>query len=240
LKASSSASSAPTESRASSSLDELLADTRVWRGRQTRAPHLQTLSTGWPALDAVLPGSGWPLGALTELLPEREGLGELELLFPAMARLTDARHENAWVAWVAPPHVPYAPALAHAGVRLERMLVINIDRSARRHEEVLWAMEQTLRSGLCAAVVGWFEHVGDRGLRRLQLAAEEGRAWGIAFRQASMSSHASPAALRLAIRSPSPASSVSAAPTGDEILIDVIKSRGGRPSSGVLCTRRSA
>lgn len=228
-------------------LDALLADARIWRGRQTQAPHrLRTVPTGWPALDGVLPGNGWPVGALTEVLIDVSGRGELSLLLPALARLTDAYRENAWVAWVAPPHVPYAPALAAAGVRLERMLVIDAaqrPRAARRRssrpapgstpsrsqmparhgdsdDDALWAAEQTLRSGLCAAVVGWFRQVDDRALRRLQLAAQEGRAWGVAFRPAALRTHASPASLRIAI---------DAAPTGRDIVVDIVKCRGMAP-----------
>jgi hypothetical protein len=217
----------------SASLDDLLADARVWRGRQTSAPHLKTLPTGWPALDQALPGGGWPTAALTEVLPEREGLGELGLLLPAIARLTDSQQENAWVAWVSPPHVPYAPALANAGVDLDRLLIIRADGGGRRNEDVQWAAEQTLRSGLCAAVIGWFDRIGDRGLRRLQLAAAEGHAWAVAFRRADRRTQTSPAALRLVVRSAPPA-----AGQQPGTVVDVIKCRGGRPST-VFCPGRA-
>ncbi|MEO0421620.1 MAG: translesion DNA synthesis-associated protein ImuA [Pseudomonadota bacterium] len=200
----------------------LLADTRIWRGRQTQAPHrLSTLPTGWCALDERLPGGGWPVGALTEVLVSRTGLGELTLLLPALAQLTDAKRENAWIAWVAPPHVPYAPALAAAGISLERVLVVEVEATAQGDKQALWAAEQTLRSGLCAAVLGWFSRVDDRGLRRLQLAAQEGRAWGVAFRDQRHRSTPSPAALRLAV-DPTPFSCAG-------IDVDIVKCRGTRP-----------
>ncbi len=212
-----------------SELAGLLADTRIWRGRQTQAPHrLATLPTGWRALDDVLPGGGWPLGALTEVLIGNAGLGELTLLLPALARLTDARRENAWIAWVAPPHIPYAPALAAAGVSLERVLVVETDATAKGDAQALWAAEQTLRSGLCAAVLGWFTRVDDRGLRRLQLAAQEGRAWGVAFRQQRHRRAPSPAALRIAV------SAVAEGPDAP-IEVDIVKCRGTRPTC-VHCT----
>lgn len=198
----------------------LLADTRIWRGRQTQAPHrLATLPTGWPALDEMLPGGGWPVGALTEMLTGRDGLGELSLLLPALAQLTDAKRENAWIAWIAPPHVPYAPALAAAGISLERVLVVETEAMAKGDKQALWAAEQTLRSGLCAAVLGWFSRVDDRGLRRLQLAAQEGRAWGVAFRDQRHRGTPSPAALRLAV---GPSASLG-------IDVDIVKCRGTRP-----------
>ena len=41
--------------------------------------------------------------------------------------------------------------------------------------DMLWAMEQALRSGACGAVLGWTGAADDQALRRLKLAAEEGR-----------------------------------------------------------------
>lgn len=220
----------PTNAADTSGGDELaglLADTRVWRGRQTQAPHrLSTLSTGWQALDERLPGGGWPVGALTEVLTGRVGQGELTLLLPALAQLTDAARENAWIAWIAPPHVPYAPALAAAGVRLERVLVVETDAGGEGSKHALWAAEQTLRSGLCAAVLGWFTRVDDRGLRRLQLAAQEGRAWGVAFRHQRHRATPSPATLRLEVTS---------TPQGPGVGVDIVKCRGARPGR-VHCT----
>ncbi|MEO0972623.1 MAG: translesion DNA synthesis-associated protein ImuA [Pseudomonadota bacterium] len=211
-----------------SPLAGLLADTRIWRGRQTQAPHrLATLPTGWPALDAALPGEGWPLGALTEVLTGTAGLGELTLLLPALARLTDTRREHAWIAWIAPPHVPYAPALAAAGVSLDRVLVIEVAAGAEQDRQTLWAAEQTLRSGLCAAVLAWCQRVDDRGLRRLQLAAQEGRAWGVAFRDQALREQSSPATLRIV---------VTGADADGTIDVDIVKCRG-TPPSRVRCLR---
>jgi hypothetical protein len=81
-----------------------------------------TLTSGFAALDAELPGGGWPLGALCELLPRHVGIGELRLLGPALASLSAAGRS---LAWIAPPHRPYAPALAAAGIDLARVLVVN-------------------------------------------------------------------------------------------------------------------
>ena len=41
---------------------------KVWRGDELGAADAQVIATGHAALDAQLPGGGWPVGAMTELL----------------------------------------------------------------------------------------------------------------------------------------------------------------------------
>lgn len=89
-------------------LNEVLRHPGVWRRASTSAPTLRTLASGCAELDALLPGGGWPVGALSEILLSQDGLGELSLLMPALAELTRRRRH---VVFVAPPYVPYAPAL---------------------------------------------------------------------------------------------------------------------------------
>ena len=86
----------------------------------------------------MLPGGGWQAGTIVELMPTETGIGELRLLMPALARITQAERH---VALIAPPYIPFAPALSQHGVRLERLLVIR----AQKAEDILWAFEQTLR-----------------------------------------------------------------------------------------------
>src|SRR5690242_2596466 len=103
-------------SRAHAIVQEL-GDRRLWTGRTvTRIP---AEPTGFAALDQVLPGHGWPQGALSEIIPQVEGIGELSLLIPALARLSA---QGKRIAFIAPPYVPYAPALARAGIAPERVL----------------------------------------------------------------------------------------------------------------------
>jgi len=190
------------------SLDPLLQRADLWRGGQI-PPVADGVPTGFADLDALFPGGGWPRGALTEILLPRDGIGALRLVMPALARLS---RENRWLAWVAPPHIPYAPALAAAGVDLSRVLLIH----PRAASDGLWAVEQTLRSGTCGAVLAW-PAVGDtRALRRLQLAAEAGRCWGLLFRPEHLVRQSSPAALRLRL-----------VPQERGVAVHVIKRRGG-------------
>ena len=172
----------------SSGLDAVLNHPAVWRGGEC-ARVAPGVATGYAELDAQLPGSGWPTAAITEIYAERTGVGEVQLTMPAAARLTQA---GRWVTLIAPLHVPYAPALATHGVRLERLLLVE----TRSVEDNLWASEQALRASSTGAVLLWQDHVHERALRRLQLAAENGGSSLFLFRSARVAP-ASPAALRL-------------------------------------------
>lgn len=167
----------------------LLEHPAIWRGRS--AAQRAGLPTGFAALDEYLPDSGWPRTGLIEILVSRFGSGELTLLVPALATLTRAAVAR-WCVWVAPPLVPFAPALVSCGMVLDRVAVVGGARS-------LWAFEQTLGSGACDAVLGWVRQVKPRNIRRLQLAAERGRTLGVLFRPRRAAREASAAVLRLSV-----------------------------------------
>jgi hypothetical protein len=196
-------------------VDTLLDRAQVWRGGELPPTAGPSVSTGFPDLNALLPGGGWPQGSLTEILSPTEGLAGLRLMLPALARLG---HSRRWLAWVAPPCVPYAPALAAAGIDLSRVLLVH----PRAENDALWAVEQALRSGTCSAVLAWIAGAEMRILRRLQLAAEAGHSWGILFRPDWAGRQPSPAAVRLQL-----------APTHHGCDVQILKRRGGW-SSGPL------
>ncbi|PYE21549.1 hypothetical protein C7410_114192 [Paraburkholderia silvatlantica] len=52
----------------------------LWRASQLGSAHGRTVTTGHEALDAELPGHGWPMGPLTEVIVPQPGCGELRLL----------------------------------------------------------------------------------------------------------------------------------------------------------------
>src|ERR1700693_4967786 len=104
-----------------STLAALLSHPAIWRGNALSHVASASVPTGFAELDAELPGGGWPTAALTEILPQNEGIGELRILGHAPAALS-AR--GRWLAWIAPPYLPYAPALQAAGIDLARLLFI--------------------------------------------------------------------------------------------------------------------
>ncbi|RON80349.1 CDP-6-deoxy-delta-3,4-glucoseen reductase [Pseudomonas chlororaphis] len=171
-------------------LETLFNAGRVWKGRPT-APAASPQPTGHAMLDAALPGGGWPEAALTEVLIAAQGVGELQLLWPTLARLSAAGER---IVLVAPPHVPYPQAWQNAGVDLRQLAVIQAGE-----RDALWAAEQCLRSGSCGAVLCWPQQADDRALRRLQVAAETGQTLAFAYRPLKEAINPSPAALRIAV-----------------------------------------
>lgn len=167
-----------------------------------------THPTGFAALDAELPGGGWPAAGLTELLLAAPGSGELRLLAPMLA----AAHATAL--WVAPPLLPYAPALAVLGLPAERLVVAQPERDA----DAAWAAEQALRSGALAAVLWWqgAAPVAAPVLRRLHLASVEGCTPLFALRSVSVRTQSSPALLRLVLEWQAPC----------RLAVDLFKRRG--------------
>ena len=171
-------------------IPDILARPDIWRGDQLAQAPLPAVVSGFAVLDAELPGGGWPRGALTELLVDSAGIGELSLLTFALARV---RESGGWSLLVAPPHPLHAPAWAAVGVDLAQLAVV----SPASGRDALWAMEQALISGAPRAVLGWMPYADARALRRLQVAAASSGALAFLFRSTRMAPDSSAAPLRL-------------------------------------------
>ena len=185
------------------------------------------IGSGFPALDEALFDRGWPRGGLVELLLDDPGVGELSLLGPALALLSTT--EERLVAWIAPPFVPYPPALGAAGIDVSKVLMVHPDN----HADALWAFEQVLKTGACSALLGWLaeRELKFAEIRRLQFAARQGRTWASLFRPATAAASASPAELRLRLWPRRPVSR--SAHRWGGLRLDIVKRRGGWPLSGI-------
>jgi hypothetical protein len=195
-------------------LDALPQHPALWRGNRLALPALPGIPTGFAELDAVLPGGGWPVDGLTEVFPQRRGIGELSLVMPALARLS--RDDERWLVWIVSPGTscqPYPPALANAGIRLPRLIVVH----PRTAKEGLWAMQQALTSHAASAVLAWFAKPATADLRRLQLAAAGAESLSLIFRPPEMTGESSPALLRLRLEARAPR----------QLAVHVLKRRGG-------------
>jgi len=178
---------------ANEAFDKLIDKGAVWRGRGAAQQARRVEPSGWRVLDECM-GGGWPRAALVEVLSsEHQGV---PLLLPLLARLSE---QPRWLAWVAPPHLPFAPGLSASGIDLQKILLIR-EVSA---EQRLWAAEQALRSAGCSVVLLWPQRLQTVQVRRLQLAAEQGDCMGVLFRPLRDAAISSPAALRMKV-SPSP------------------------------------
>jgi len=208
--------------REAASLADILADARVWKLKDGAArPPRPVWSTGNPTLNKRLPGGGWPTASLVEVLIDATGLGEVQLFLPALVQSQQRTPGNdvPWLVWVAPPYEPYAPALSQHGIELDRLLIVRPVTAM----EALWAAEQALNSGVCAAVLLWLKGSDDRWLRRLKLAAEAGGALGVLFRPERHRFESSPATLRLLMTQ-----------GRSSTHLELIKVQGGQPGPVAL------
>lgn len=195
----------------------------VWHADALGASAQRVLPSGHAALDAQLPGGGWPVGALSEVLQPLAGLHEWQLVLPALVQAT-ARQSGAAVL-VAPPCEPFGPALQSQGLPAERVCVVHADSPM----VALWATEQALRCQGVLAVMAWLPQAQPAALRRLQLAAAQQQQLLWVFRPvdapgpASQVSQASPAQLRLQVQGLALPGDAAAAPG---MQVRILKRRG--------------
>ena len=178
----------------------------LWRASQLARGGRRTLDTGYPALSTELPGGGWPIGALVDLLVQVPGVGEMRLLRPALSSLGDRP-----IALVQPPHIPDGLGLDYIGLSLDSLLQVKAPKSS----DAFWSAEQILRAGTCGALILWAQHAQASSLRRLHLAAQSSETLFIMVRPLASAQDSSPALLRLALR-----------PSADGLMVDIVKRRG--------------
>ncbi len=193
----------------------------LWRAHQLGRPATAVVASGFDELDFHLPGGGWPLQVLTELLLPHAGIGELRLLAPALAAL---QRQQRSLMWFDPPAAPCAWALSALGIDMRQLVVVNsrVPLKSRARErlpaaDVLWALEQALKSGHVGAVLAWLPaRLPADALRRLQLAAQGHDGPAFLLRDAALRTQPSPAPLRLLLASAGP----------DLLRVALLKRRG--------------
>ncbi|WP_342595869.1 translesion DNA synthesis-associated protein ImuA [Salinicola lusitanus] len=193
-----------------SSLETLLDSRQVWRAQaNTAGDRGEAIASGHAELDALLPGGGWPPAAVSELLSNGAGNGELALLWPVLSRMT---RQGRPIVLISPPGAPYPAAWRQAGVALGQCHWLEV-----QGREALWAAEQCLRAGCCGAVMAWLPQADSRLMRRLQVAAASGNTLAFVHRPLVKVAEASPAPLRLRLHR--------------YAELEVLKCRGGLVSS---------
>jgi protein ImuA len=211
----------------------------VWHAHTLASSVHAVQATGDAVLDAHLPGGGWPVGALVELLQPAGAHSEWRLLLPALAACGKGP-----VVLVGPPQLPFAPALSRLGLRSGRLLSVlpsatvtdrvgvNHPASARKSDEAsarLWATEQLLRCAEVDAVLAWLPQARGDQLRRLHLAAAEHHKLLFVMRPERARSDASPAVLRLLVHPLAHARHPHSPSQGlllDGLEVDILKRRG--------------
>ncbi len=212
----------------------------VWHADSLAGHEGEVVASGHALLDAQLPGGGWPVGALCEVLQSHCAQGEWRLLLPALCAAQQAFStssstsaakkpsvSNTWVALIAPPHTPFGPALAAQGLDVSRLLWIKAQSASER----LWATEQALRCADVAAVLAWLPQVQSTHLRRLHMAAGSHAKLLFVMRPASAQHESSPAVLRLLLNPPARvlhivAEAPATEPNPNALHLQLLKRRG--------------
>ena len=164
-------------------LDDIRLQGRLWHGNSLGSTADPTLPSGFAALDAELPGRGWPLKGVTELLTPEFGVLEWRLLAPALSRWWEdqlqqpsapspqRRQRQAGppalrtLLLVNPPHTPHLAGQQALGLPPSTLVCV----SAATPAQQLWATEQAIKARI--AVLAWLPQARPTQLRRLQVAA---------------------------------------------------------------------
>jgi protein ImuA len=139
------------------------------------------LPFGIDAIDTRLAEGGLAVAALHEAAAERPTLSDdcAATLFLAGIAALLSRRENRQILWALSRRDLFAPGLAGAGLTPDRLIYAE----CRDDAEILAVMEEGLRHGSLAAVVGEVGRAAMASVRRLQLAAEEGGAAALLLRR---------------------------------------------------------
>lgn len=188
---------------------ELQLPPQVWRGRELAQAQERTLATGHAALDAQLPGGGWPLASLVEILQHEAQQHVWQLAGPGLAAAMQGSGDPAVL--VHPPYQPFGPALREQGIASGRLVCVQAEKTAAR----LWAAEQALRCGEVCAVLAWLPQARPEDLRRLHLCAQQGGdKLLLVFRNLASRNQSSPARLRLLVLG------------AEDLQVQILKRRG--------------
>lgn len=186
---------------------ELALRSSVWRATELAVSRATTVGTGYGVLDVELPNKGWPRSSLVELLVEQHGIGEMQLLKPCLASLSQKQR----IAFVQPPYLPHSMTCRSWRLNERNLLWLRPQSSA----DALWSAEQILKNGSCGAVVIWQPNVRPESLRRLNLAAQSTDTWLWLVRPLAAAADASVSPLRIALR-----------PAVGGVSADIIKRKG--------------
>jgi len=198
---------------------------KIWRADELGLADAQVIGTGHVALDAQLPGGGWPVGAMTELLQATPEAHAWQLLLPALAQAVQGG--SGPVVLIGAPHEPFGPSLAAGGLPVESLLWVRSEAPAAR----LWACEQALRCADVAAVLAWLPQARVGELRRLQLAAAQHESLLFVFRPIAAAASTSPARLRLQL--------MACEDDSAQIDVRILKRRGPPLASPIQLPARS-
>jgi protein ImuA len=183
----------------------------VWRASQQPAPPARLCHTAHDELERWLPGRGWPLGSLIEVLSHARGSGELALAAPALANLPSQKP----IVLLNPPGMPNALAWQQWHVASERLWWIH----PKNPTDAWWSAETVLRSRAFGALLAWVDPIDEQALRRLHASVQDTDTLAFLFRPLSCAAQFSPCPLRLSVH-----------PGAAGLSVQILKSKGTKPA----------
>lgn len=192
---------------------ELLSSQHIWKGTSSQPNTAAYTPSGFTNIDSQI--EGWPLGNLIEIIPQQTGIGELSILLPSLAHISQNQQ---WILFAGPPHIPYAPGLAGLGIDISKIIVTQTNSLL----DTGWCMEQALKSGTLGAVIGWLPKINDQLIRRLQLTLDAQKVLCAFFTKPSKTEKSNPTPWRIIVRR-----------KNRKTLIDIRKRRGGGPINAI-------
>ncbi len=149
----------------------------------------KTLLPGVAELEGLLPQGGLPAGSLVDLHAD-EGAGALALALAIAARQEKLRS----IVVVDSAGDFYPPAAAHAGIDLERLIILKPPEKL-----ALACLDEALRTKAVAATIARIRGLAPSRSHRLRVAAETGGGLGLIVRPKEERSHVSAAAVRILV-----------------------------------------
>ena len=210
---------------------DVFANPAFWRASELGGASVRTIDTSHAALNAVLPGGGWPHGALIEVMQPQAGLHEWGLMVPALTALqaeAAQQHAGQVLVLVGAPYLPFGPALGARQLNMQNLL--SVQAPAGQAPSLLWATREALQCAGVAAVMAWLPDARSAHLRRLQIAAQTHNKLLFVFRPLRAQQESSPAPLRLLLEG--------AFGDAGNLQVHVLKRRGPPLAAPVLLDTR--
>jgi protein ImuA len=135
------------------------------------------INVGLGPIKHAFPNGSFPLGAVHEFLspwPE-EAAATSGFIAGLLAPLMGSSGTSLWIS---SSRTLFPPALKSFGIQPDRFIFIDL----QKEKDVIWAMDEALKCGALAAVVGEMQEISFTASRRLQLAVEQSQVTGFVLR----------------------------------------------------------
>lgn len=150
-------------------LNELKSRRLVWLANE-QVRGTSTVPTGYMAYDQYY--EGIPKQGLIEIRSDL-GIGELHFII----NYIKSKQQDASVFVVNPPGILTSEYLLQQQVDIDDLFVIRCND----RKDILWSIEQCLKSNVCSTVLTWGAQLSFTEVRRLNLACEQGYASLVIF-----------------------------------------------------------